>query len=243
MKNEVSIVLAAYNALEYTRACLSSIQEFTSIPYELVLVNNGSTDGTASYFDSFHNAVVLHHPQNMGFSFGFNQGMKACSGDYLVIINNDCIVSENWLENMLACAQSDPAIGMVGPRGNRINGIQRVEKEFNDLQHFHQFARTFNRPNPGKWFKVRKLVGFCLLIKRKVLDKVGYFDENYGIGTHEDRDYSIRVRLAGFEMACAGDVIVYHFSHTTFIANELDLQKIYRKNRVYYNKKWKTKRN
>jgi GT2 family glycosyltransferase len=235
---EVSIVLAAYNALEYSRACLESIREYTPIPYELVLVDNGSSDGTKEYFETIPGARIIRNETNLGFPRGYNYGMKACNGQYIVLINNDCIVSCNWLSNLLSCACSDAAIGMVGPRGNRINGVQRIEQEFNNLEEFYRFTEIFNKPDPKKWFEVKKLVGFCLLLKREVMDKIGYFDESYGLGTHEDIDYALRARQAGFKLFCAGDVFTYHFSHRTFLANNINLQEIYKHNKFIFNQKW-----
>ncbi len=236
--NGVSIVLAAYNALEYSRTCLESIIEYTKVPYELVLVDNGSSDGTKEYFETFPGARVIRNETNLGFPRGYNQGMKACNGKYIVLINNDCIVSYNWLSNMLSCARSDAAIGMVGPRGNRINGVQRIEREFNSLEEFYRFTGEFNKPDPKKWFEVKKLVGFCLLLKREVMEKIGYFDESYGLGTHEDIDYALRARQAGFKLFCAGNVFIYHFSHRTFIANKINLQEIYKHNKFVFSQKW-----
>jgi GT2 family glycosyltransferase len=235
---KVSIVLAAYNALQYTKACLQSIAKYTDVPYELVLVDNGSSDGTREYFNTISGARIIHNKTNLGFSRGYNQGIKAGRGDFFLLINNDCIVGPNWLSNMISCAKSNPGIGMVGPRGNHINGIQRIDREFENTQAFYKFAGLFNRPDPSKWFEVKKLVGFCILIKREVIEKVGYFDESYGIGTHEDIDYSIRVRQAGFKLFCAGDVFVYHFSHRTFLANNIDLLELYYRNKEVFKRKW-----
>lgn len=236
--SEVSIVLAAFNALEYSRACLKSILEHTPLSYELVLIDNGSSDGTKEYFETIPGARIIQNEKNLGFARGYNQGIKAGRGKYIVLINNDCIVSANWLSNMLSCADSDPAIGMVGPRGNRINGVQKMDLEFSNLQEFHHYAMRFNKPNPGKWFEVNKLVGFCILVKREVVKKIGYFDESFGIGTHEDIDYTMRAKQAGFKLFCAGDVIIYHFSHRTFIANNIDLARIYKKNKALFQQKW-----
>ncbi|MDO9534686.1 MAG: glycosyltransferase family 2 protein [Bacillota bacterium] len=235
---KVSIVLAAFNALEYSKVCLKSILEYTPLPYELVLIDNGSSDGTKEYFETLPGARIIRNEKNLGFARGYNQGIKASRGKYIVLINNDCIVSENWLSNMLSCADSDPAIGMVGPRGNHINGVQRMDQEFSDLQEFHDYTMFFNKPDPAKWFEVNKLVGFCILVKREVVKKIGYFDESFGIGTHEDIDYTMRAKNAGFKLFCAGDVFLYHFSHRTFIANNIDLIRIYKYNKALFQKKW-----
>lgn len=236
--SNVTIILAAYNALNYTKACLQSIQDYTPAGYKLVLINNGSTDGTKEFFDSIPGAHVIHNKKNLGFPGGYNQGMRAASTKYMVLINNDCLVSHNWLNNMLSCALSDDKIGIVGPMSNRVPGRQRLEKEFKNMKEYYAFTADFNRPDSSKWFPVRSLSGFCFLIKGEVVEKIGYFDEAFGAGTHEDADYCLRARLAGFKLFCAGDVFIHHFSHKTFLENNMDLQEIYRYNKYLLKQKW-----
>ncbi len=236
--NDVSIIIAAYNALEYSKTCLQAIQDYTPTGYKLILINNGSTDGTKEYFDRIPGARVIHNEENRGFAGGYNQGMKAASTRYMVLLNNDCIVSHNWLSNMLACAESEPGIGIVGPRANRVPARQRLEQEFEDLGELHVFTATFNRPDSSRWFPVSSLSAFCYLLKREVVEKIGFFDEAFGPGTNEDRDYCMRARLAGFKLFCAGDVFIHHFSHRTFIANDIDLKALYRYNQYLFDRKW-----
>ena len=235
---DVSIILAAYNALKYSKACLWSIYEYTPPGYKLILVNNGSTDETGEFFDRIPGAYVIHNEKNLGFPGGYNRGMQAASTKYMLLINNDCLVSHNWLNNMLSCALSDRQIGIVGPRSNRVPGRQRLEKEFKDMEEFYAFTAGFNRPDSSKWFPVSRLSGFCYLINREVVKKIGYFDETFGVGTHEDVDYCLRAKQAGFKLYCAGDVFIHHFSHRTFIENNMDLQEIYHYNKYLLNQKW-----
>ncbi|MEW5920329.1 MAG: glycosyltransferase family 2 protein [Bacillota bacterium] len=235
---DVSIIVAAYNALEYSKACLQAIRDYTPPGYELLLINNGSTDGTKEFFEQIPGAQVINNEKNRGFAGGYNQGIDAASTRHMVLLNNDCIVSHNWLSNMLACSESEPGIGIVGPRGNRIPGRQRLEREFKDMDELYAFTATFNQPDSSRWFPVSSLSGFCFLLKREVVEKAGFFDEAFGAGTHEDADYCVRTRLAGFKLYCAGDVFVYHFSHRTFIANNIDLQRLYQYNKYLFNRKW-----
>ena len=241
--NDVSIIIAAYNALEYSKLCMQSIQDYTPPGYQLILVNNGSTDGTKEFFNHIPGAKVIHNEYNRGFAGGYNQGIKAASTRYMVLLNNDCVVSHNWISNMLCCIKKEPGIGIVGPRANRVPGRQRLERDFQNMEDLHTFTADFNQPDSVKWFPVSSLSGFCYLMKKELVEAVGYFDEAYGPGTHEDADYCIRARLAGFKLFCAGDVFIYHFSHRTFFANNIDLQQLYRYNKYLFNRKWSSKPN
>lgn len=235
---DVSIIIAAYNALHYSKACVQSIREYTPEGYKLILINNGSTDATKEFFDQVSGAHVIHNKKNLGFPGGYNQGMRVASTKYLLLINNDCLVSHNWLNNMLSCALSDRDIGIVGPRSNRVPGRQQMEKEFNNMEELYAFTKDFNQPDSSRWFPVSSLSGFCFLLTREVVRKIGYFDETFGPGTHEDVDYCLRARHAGFKLFCAGDVFIYHFSHRTFLENNINLQKLYQYNKYLLNQKW-----
>lgn len=235
---DVTIIIAAFNALKYTKLCLQSIKEYTPPGYELILVNNGSTDGTKEYFAQVAGARVINNEQNLGFAAGYNRGIEAAKTNFILMLNNDCIVSHNWLTNMLECCCSDPGIGIVGPRANSVPGRQRVEREFGNIEQFHAYTADYNCPDSNKWFPVATLSGFCFLFRKEVPARIGLFDETFGIGTFEDADYCVRARLAGFKLFCAGDVFLYHFSHRTFMENQLNLQEIYRYNKYLFEQKW-----
>jgi glycosyltransferase involved in cell wall biosynthesis len=131
----VSMVILTCNQLEYTRKCLDSILKHTQRPFELIIVDNGSTDGTVQFLESeilrnCHDARVkiIKNNENKGFAGGNNQGMAAASGDYVLLLNNDVVVTPGWLDRMLSCAEKRPEIGIIGPRSNYVSGPQRVEE-------------------------------------------------------------------------------------------------------------------
>lgn len=233
-----SIVIVAWNQLPYTKLCIESIQKYTDVPYELVLVDNGSTDGTGDYFASLPNATVIKNPVNLGFAAGCNQGIKAARGDYVLLLNNDTVVSHNWLSNLINCLESSPDIGIVGPVSNYVSGVQLITTHYRSLEEMHEFARQYNRPDPSRWFDTDRLVGFCMLIRRSVIDRIGLLDESFGLGTFEDDDYCLRARQAGFRLVCAGDTFVHHFGSKTFAGNNIDMAQLLAENRAKFCRKW-----
>src|SRR5262245_38451575 len=129
-----SIVIVTQDQLEYTRLCLASIFASTPEPYELIVVDNGSSDGTPDYLKGIGNCkegtnrpvrtTIAMNPENRGFPAAANQGIGAATGQQIVLLNNDTIVTSGWLTRMLLALHSDPRIGMVGACSNFVSGPQ-----------------------------------------------------------------------------------------------------------------------
>ena len=245
----VSIIILTHNQLEYTKQCIESIERYTPPePYQLILVDNGSTDGTMEYLrsvvschSSFDNYKLICNQENLGFAKGCNQGIEEASGGYILLLNNDTIVTEGWLKRMIECAESDSRIGIVGPMTNFISGPQRDKKaNYSSLEEVHGYATSFYQKNRGDWFDYPRITGFCMLIKREVLEKIGGFDERFGIGCYEDDDYCFRVYRAGYRAVICGDVFVHHFGSKTLEDIGVDNMVLLRNNnRSIFLDKWK----
>lgn len=212
-----SIVILTYNQLDYTKITIDSIRKHTKTPYEIIVVDNASTDGTVEYLKAQKDIRTIFNDENLGFPAGCNQGMEIARGDYVVLLNNDVVVPGNWLEGLIECAESSPEIGIVGPMSNRISGFQ-LEKDarYKKVSQVHDFAATYRRKNRKRWLEVPRVAGFCMLIKRALLDQIGGLDTAFGIGNCEDDDYCVRARLAGSKVAIAGDVFIHHFGSKSF---------------------------
>jgi glycosyltransferase involved in cell wall biosynthesis len=243
-----SIIILTCNQLQYTKKCIESIFQNTQKPYELIIVDNGSTDGTVEYLESEvlknHTDLrikIIKNDENKGFAGGNNQGMAAASGDYILLLNNDVVVTAGWLERMLACAEKRPEIGIVGPRSNYVSGPQLVEEvdyDTNTLKGLAEFSNKFADDHTAQTQQVLRVVGFCMLIKRAVIDKIGAMDDRYGLGNFEDDDFSLRAAIAGFQSWIARDCFVHHFGHRTFIGEKVDLNKSLHKNWGLFKEKW-----
>lgn len=233
-----SIVIVVYNQLQYTKQCVASIQEKTNTSYELVFVDNASTDKTSEYLDSLHGVTVISNRKNRGFSPGVNQGITASKGQQILLLNNDTIVTENYLTNLLHCLYSDTKIGIVGPMTNQGGDRQQIDVKFSKKEEIEEFAEKFNHSNPDKWFAVKWLSGFCMLIKKEVLGSVGLFDERFAFGGAEDIDYSKRARKEDIRLICAGDTFVFHFKNRTFKKLGRNKAEINRKNYRLLQEKW-----
>ena len=235
----VSIIILGFNQVEYTRKCIESIRRHTRQAYELILVDNGSHDGTEAFFRSIPGAKVIRNAANLGVSKGWNQGMRLAEGEYLLILNNDVIVGPDWLENMVRLAECDPGIGMVGPRSNYIAGPQLVPSvPYKTEAEIQGFIGDWQGKHALSASEFGFIKGFCLLIPRRVFDKVGFFDERYGKGNFEDDDYNVRVRYHGFRCLMAHDSFIHHYGSVSFNQESVDWKALMVENQRKYQEKW-----
>jgi GT2 family glycosyltransferase/ADP-heptose:LPS heptosyltransferase/2-polyprenyl-3-methyl-5-hydroxy-6-metoxy-1,4-benzoquinol methylase/Tfp pilus assembly protein PilF len=246
----VSIIIPVFNQLHYTKIAIESIKRYTHTPYEIIVVDNGSTDGTYEYLSSLGVIKVIRNPKNYGFPKAVNQGLSASSGEYVVILNNDVIVTNAWLERLLEHIREDNSIGIIGPLSNYTSGFQILngaEKSYMkngevDEEFLQKFANELYMQNKGQKVFVPRIAGLCMLIKREVLNKIGGFDERFSPGNFEDDDYCLRATFAGFKIAIAKDVFIHHFGSKSFKANgNQKFLEILRRNEKIFVEKWGAK--
>ncbi|MFC5702246.1 glycosyltransferase family 2 protein [Cohnella faecalis] len=234
-----SIVIPTYNQLPLLQQCIESISACTRLPHEIIVVDNGSADGTAAYLQSLGGRVrsrVLD--SNRGFAGAINVGMLMAKGTTIVLLNNDTLVTDNWLDNMLACLSSDEKIGMVGPVTNYISGEQQIAVPYSAVKDMPGFARSYNLHDPARWRRTDRLVGFCLLFRRELFEGVGYFDEGFLTGNFEDDDFGVRVRLLGKSLVIAEDTFIHHYGSISMKALGEQFMVVNNRNESYFSDKW-----
>ncbi len=233
--------MLCYNGLEETtRPCLESIIKNTPADsYELIVVDNASADGTAGYLKTFaaqHTHVRLQlNDTNKGYAGGNNDGIKLAQGQYIVLLNNDTLVPEGWLDRLLKLFNEQPGVGLVGPVTNSAGNEQCIELDGLNEKNFEEIASAYVERQKGAWFITEKLGFFCVAMRHTLPEKIGYLDEKFGIGMFEDDDYCIRAKKAGFALAVAEDCFVYHKGSVSFkkLATN-DYIEIFNRNRNYF---------
>jgi len=204
---QVSILILTYNNLDYNIQCIQSIREYTQdSSYEIVIVDNGSTDGTREWLRQQSDIKLVFPDQNTGFPKGCNLGIEAAKKENdILLLNNDIVVTPHWLDNLKKCLYSNDDIGAVGPITNYAWNNQAIDVPYKSIQDMIKFAEDINKTDKNKWEPKAKLVGFCLLIKRKVLDIVGLLDERFSPGNFEDDDLCVRIIKAGYRLFVCND--------------------------------------
>ncbi|MBM3746393.1 MAG: glycosyltransferase [Acidobacteria bacterium] len=241
---KASIVVVTYDNLPLTRDCLESIWRHTLYPnYEVVVVDNGSADGTQDYLAHLEgqhsNLRVVLNRENRGFSVANNQGIVMTSGDVVVLLNNDTIVTRGWLGGLLLPLRRDRTIGMVGPVTNSAGNEACIPVSYTQPEQMHIFAEHYCRQHEGEMSDLLMLGMFCVAIRRDVLQQVGLLDERFGVGMFEDDDYSMRVKAAGYRTVCVEDVFVHH--HGRSAMKRLDgpeYDALFERNRSLFERKW-----
>ncbi len=241
----VSILVLCHNQLEYTRLCLESVLRHTRAPYELIVIDNASTDGTAAYLEELRHrsgpvrVCVQRNAINRGFPAGCNQGLTLARGRYVVFLNNDTVVTPGWIDGLVRWSLTDwPRVGMVGAVTNASRPPQQIAVAYRELDQLDAFAAERAQEYAGQALVVERLTGFCLLARREVLDQIGGFDERYGVGFFDDDDLSVRVVKAGYRLLVAQDVFVHHFGSRTFTALGVDCGKQLSDNFALFREKW-----
>lgn len=241
---DASLVVVAPKGLVYTRLCLESVLlETEDVDFELVVVDNGSSDGTPEYLAALAHCDsrvrVLRNDENRGFPPAVNQGLRAARGDVLVVLNNDTIVPRGSLTRLIAHLER-PEVGLVGPTTNRCGTDAEVDAAYRTHGELEQFARRRAAEHAGTAFDLEVATLFCAALRRDVLERVGPLDERFDVGLFEDDDYSARVREAGLRVVCAEDAFVHHFGEASFgdLFASGRYSELFEANKARFEEKW-----
>lgn len=230
-RNEsIDIIVCVHNALEDVRRCLTSIEETASQPCKLILVNDGSNAETSQHLDDYTKAhpgtILIVNTEARGYTRAANQGLKQSNAPFMLLLNSDTIVTPGWLDKLYAAMQSNPKNGVVGPLSNTASwqSIPRVMENddwsTNPLPagvSINEMAAWIEQSSARAYPEMPLLNGFCMMIRRKLIDAIGYLDEEtFAQGYGEEDDFNLRARKAGWRLALADDVFIYHAQSRSF---------------------------
>ena len=217
------IAIPVWNELESTKKCVERLKGFTRYPYRLTVVDNGSGNLVKGYLEGikkdFLSYRLIRNEENLGFVKAVNQAMALSDADYFCVLNNDAYVSDGWLKDLIETVESGPGnIGLANPTSNI-------------------FGKSAPDGSAGEFQELDSCKGFCLLIKKEVIEKIGFFDEIFGMGYFEEKDFSRRAIEAGFICVRAKSSFVSHKDRLSF--NKLkNRDEIFQRNELIYNERW-----
>ena len=228
------IIVAVWNQVKVTRRCLESIARNTQADYRIILIDNASDEETKKYLDEFINAnsqkvVLIRNKTNQGFLKAANQGLMKSEAKYVCLLNNDTVVTKGWLEELMSVAEKNPKLGIMNPSSTTLG--QKVA-----LKDIERYASKIKRYQ-GEYIEMAQASGFCMLIKREVIDKIGILDESYGMGYFEDTDYSYRAKEIGFKIARVKASYVYHQENVSFVRLKRR-DEVFMANRKIFEERW-----
>jgi len=213
----VSIVFLISPGQKHTIKCVKSIRKYTPEKHEIIFVPADPIFRSDKLLKKLvkknkNYRIVEEKGGEGGFSSACNRGIKAASGEYILILTDDVVVTEDWLSGMLECLNSSDDIGIVGPMTVNVEGQQRIAKtDYTSLDYLNQFAKEFRERNRYRRVPSRKIEGICMLFKQELIEKIGLFDESFQTYEFADDDYSIRSVIEGYKNFITVDVFVHHF--------------------------------
>jgi predicted SAM-dependent methyltransferase len=224
----ISIIIPVWNQHDMTAECIDAVKRHTNVPYEIILVDNGSSPP--------YRGAAVRNIDNLGFPVAVNQGIRASKGDIICLLNNDVIVTPGWAGRMVkALAKYD----IVGPMANYAAGIQLITTDsYSGIEELDRMAVRFSENHPGQTVDVNWVTGFCYMFRRSLYDEIGEFDESLWPCSGEEIDFCKRARQAGKRVAICKDVYVHHEGSRTFDAMGVDYNKIVERNDKHLEDKW-----
>jgi len=226
----VAVVIPVLNQLAYTQGCVRCLQADLAAGVRVVIVDNGSTDGTPEWLASRRDLIVVRNDRNRGCAPAWNQGVVAAgAAEWVVVLNNDVLLPAGWLAALLGAAERF-GLDIVCP------ALRERDQNYDFPAHAREFALRLSGV-----VRSGGAHGVCFAVRRAVFAEIGGFDEAFRIGQFEDADFFRRARQAGFRTGIVGACLIHHFGSVTQDAlSDTNRQRPYEaENRAYFRKKWK----
>jgi len=230
------LVLLSWNHLEETQPCLESLLSSTRVPCRLLIVDNGSEEDVRAFLQAvtprgaIQEIVVLQNETNEGFPRGMNRGIAASRAPFVCLLNNDLRFTVGWLQEMIDVAQATPSVGVMNPTSSTFGNYppkgMSLQAYADRLQQSH-----------GQYVEVGMCIGFCMLIKRDVLDRIGGLSEEVERIFFEDEDFCMRAQQVGYQCVVAEGCYVYHAEHRT-VSKMPEREALFTRNRVWLRQRW-----
>ena len=213
----IDIVIPNYNGNKYLKECIDSLYTQTYSNFRIIIIDNGSTDSDYKWLNKYKNLIFKKLDKNYGFDKAVNEGIKLSDSKYIVLLNNDTVAKENWLEELIKCIDSDKKIFSVCSKMLRYddkNLIDDAGDEYNILG--WGYKRGDGQPI-NEYNKTEEVFSSCAgaaIYRRSILDEIGYFDEHF-FAYMEDVDICYRGKIHGYKNIYCADAQIYHIGSAT----------------------------
>jgi O-antigen biosynthesis protein len=240
----VTIVIPVYNNWHHTENCLRSLsRQAFSIPVQVMVVDDGSSDETPARLKEITGITVVTQPKNAGYMYAVRAGVEEAQSEFILLLNNDVVVCDNWLEPLLA-RMEDPKIGAVGSMLLFPNGTLQ---EAGALLFSDATGANFGKGDDPRrpWYQTPHQVDYCsgasLLVRKKAWDAVGGFDVSYAPAYYEETDFCFALRDHGYAVWFEPASRLFHIEGASY-GTELspERQELFEKNRHYFASKWQS---
>jgi GT2 family glycosyltransferase len=246
---DLSIIIVNWNTKEYLLPCVKSIfEKGEGISREVIVVDNGSQDGSASEAKkTFPSIRLIENDQNLGFAKAANQGLQKASGTYALLLNPDTQLKDGEIECLISFMDSHPDVGVAGAQllnsnGSRQNSIAKFPSLTTELLNKSLLRRLFPKKFPGKEkdypepIEVDSVIGACMMVRREATEQVGLLDEDYYLFL-EETDWCYRMKKAGWKIYHVSQAEIYHFQGKSAERDKKKAKIEYYRSRYHFFKK------
>lgn len=227
--SEVDFIVIVCNQIDFTKRCIESIFRNVKESFHLIIIDNGSTDSTRAYLENLQKRQsatqrlsVFFSQTNLGYALGLNKGIEYSEAPFVFFCNNDIEFYPGAVTELIRIAKTKPEFGLVNPNSNEF-GLKGYDESYLNRQ-------------KGRWIERCHTSGFCVLVKREVIQKIGGIDPNFSPAYYEDMDFAERAKRAGFLCVVAKGAYIHHFGTRTFLPKEK--QSLWDQNREKFIQKW-----
>lgn len=217
------VIIPIYNSLNWVKMCIEALFNNTDEENigEIILINDKSNEETTQFLRNItknkFNIKLIENKKNLGFVKSCNYGMKIAKSEYVLLLNSDCLLSKNSIKKMLSAMCKDKKIGLLCPISSKAANLSfALPAGYN----YQSINKLFEKKFKGKTFNACTVVGNCLMISKRCIDKTGYFDEIFEKGYTEETDYQFKAMANGFKAKVLIDTYVFHECRVSFGESE-----------------------
>ena len=218
MDTQLSVIIPNFNGRRFLKTCLDSIKIQNHFPYEVIIIDNASSDGSAQYIHkNYPEFTLIQNKENLGFAAAVNQGIKSSSSEYIFLLNNDVELEPDSISNLLKCIEKDKKIFAVSSKMIQYTDRSKMDDAGDEYTILGWTRKVGDGKSSDLYTAERETFSACAgaaLYKKSILDELGYFDEKF-FAYMEDVDISYRARIKGYKCVYCPDAVVYHFGSGT----------------------------